>query len=79
MKKMSKKEFLAIADELTEIETVDEYFTVYVRKTDEGTAFYKKYDIGEPSYYYMFTLNDSFNPISSNGGVQIYNETFNKG
>lgn len=79
MKELTEKEFLAMADELTEVETVDEYFTIYIRKTNEGVAFYKKWDDEyERSYYYLFEVKqNTFNLVGSNIGVQIYNETFN--
>ena len=80
MKQISKADFLALGDELTPLETLDEYFTVYIKKSDDKISFYSysKSDYGlEQSYWYMFSLaKDTLGTLANASILGIYKSRF---
>lgn len=62
MEKIDTKEFMAMADELVPVETLDKGKTIYTKTTENGIAFYISYtnDLEwqkDISYYYLFTIS----------------------
>lgn len=75
MEKLTEKIFLAMADELTPLNTLDKNTVVYFKKEDNKVSFYSKYidrynETVDNSYYYMFSITlDSF--TSAFGSIDI--------
>lgn len=80
MKPITKADFIAMGDDLTSLETLDEDFTVYIKRDDDKISFYSyskdKYGV-ETSYWYMFSLSKStFDTLTSANILQTYKTKF---
>ena len=69
MKRLKKKEFKAIADNLIPIETLDSNLLIFLKREDDKISFYSynksSFDI-DSSYWYMFSLSvDSFHKLTT--------------
>ena len=80
MKQITKADVVAMGDELVAVETLDEYFTVYIKKDDDKISFYSydKNNYGiETSYWYMFSLNKNvFDNLTGASVLKTYRTKF---
>lgn len=80
MKQINELDFIAMADELMPLETLDESFTVYIKKSDDKISFYsynKDTYSKDTSYWYLFSLGKSvFDNLTSANILKIYKTKF---